>query len=225
MTRIKICGLQSAEDISYVNQLKPDYIGFVFLQGRRRYVSPENAAALRALLDPSIQSVGVFVNESIENIVSLLQNQTIQIVQLHGQEDASYVQKLKSLYNCPVIKAFIIKTKEDVQQAVNFPADYLLWDNGLGTGKTFDWSIIQEINRPFFLAGGLNPENVTQAISMTHPYAVDASSGVETNQRKDYKKLESFIRSVHNIEGGEKICQKKKDVLEFMADNIFLKPS
>lgn len=199
MTKIKICGLQSKEDISYVNQLKPDYIGFVFLQGRRRYVSPKNAAVLRVHLNPSIQSVGVFVNESIENIVHLLQNQTIQIVQLHGQEDASYVQKLKSLYNCPVIKAVIIKTKEDIQKALDYPADYLLLDSGLGTGKTFDWSLIQNIDRPFFLAGGLTSENVIKAISMTHPYAVDISSGVETNQRKDYTKMEAFIQSVRNM--------------------------
>lgn len=199
MTKIKICGLQSTEDISYVNQLKPDYIGFVFLQGRRRYVSPKNAAALRAHLNPSIQSVGVFVNESIENIVPLLQNQTIQIVQLHGQEDVSYIQKLKFLYNCPVIKAVIIKTREDIQKALNYPADYLLLDSGLGTGKTFDWSLIQNIDRPFFLAGGLTSKNVIKAISITHPYAVDTSSGVETNQRKNYTKMEAFIQSVRNM--------------------------
>lgn len=207
MTKIKICGLQSPDDISCVNQLKPDYIGFVFLQGRKRYVSPKDALTLRALLDPSIQSAGVFVNESIENIIPLLQNQTIQIVQLHGQEDASYVQKLKSLCHCPVIKAFIINTKEDIQRALKFPADYLLLDNGLGTGKAFDWSLIQNIERPFFLAGGLNAENVAQAISMTHPYGVDTSSGVETNHRKDAAKIEAFIRSVRSIQGVKSFSQ------------------
>ena len=200
MTKIKICGLQTEEDISYVNELRPDYIGFVFLQGRRRYISPKEAASLRTILDPSIQSVGVFVNEPVENVVSLLQNQTIQIAQLHGQEDASYALKLKSICNCPIIKAFIIKSKEDIERAMNYPADYLLLDNGLGTGETFDWSLIQKIDRLFFLAGGLNSENVQKAISMTHPYAVDTSSGVETNEHKDYEKIKAFINSVRTYE-------------------------
>lgn len=196
MTKIKICGLQSENDISYVNKLKPDYIGFVFLQGRRRYISPQKALSLRTLLDPSIQSVGVFVNEPIENVAALLQNQTIQIAQLHGQEDEAYARKLKCLCNRPIIKAFIIRSTEDIQRALVYPSDYLLLDNGLGTGETFDWSLIQNIDRPFFLAGGLTSENVSQAISLTHPYAVDTSSGVETGHQKDYEKIKSFINAV-----------------------------
>lgn len=198
MTKIKICGLKSEDDISYVNELKPDYIGFVFLQGRQRYVSPQKAASLRALLDPSIQSVGVFVNEPIENVAALLQNQTVQIAQLHGQEDEAYARELKRLCNKPIIKAFIIRTKEDIQKALAYPADNLLLDNGLGTGETFDWSLIQSIDRPFFLAGGLTPENVKQAIAMTHPYAVDTSSGVETGHKKDYEKIKMFINAVRS---------------------------
>lgn len=198
MTKIKICGLKSEDDISYVNELKPEYIGFVFLQGRQRYVSPKKAASLRALLDPAIQSAGVFVNEPIENVAALLQNHTIQIAQLHGQEDEEYARELKRLCNKPIIKAFIIKTKEDIQRALTYPADYLLLDNGLGTGESFDWSLIQNIDRPFFLAGGLNSENVKQAIAMTHPYAVDTSSGVETDHKKDYVKIKSFIEAVRN---------------------------
>lgn len=196
MTKIKICGLKSEQDISYVNELKPDYIGFVFLQGRQRYVSPEKAAALRAMLAPSIQSVGVFVNEPIENVTSLLRRDIIQMAQLHGQEDARYARELKRLCGKPIIKAFIIKSKEDILRALDYPADYLLLDNGLGTGESFDWSLIQNINRAFFLAGGLTPENVGTAISMTHPYAVDTSSGVETDHKKDYEKIKSFITSV-----------------------------
>lgn len=198
MTKIKICGLKSEKDISYVNELKPDYIGFVFLQGRQRYVSPKEAASLRALLDPSIQSVGVFVNEPIKNVAALLQDQTIQIAQLHGQEDESYLRELKCLCNKPIMKAFIIRTKEDIKRALAYPADYLLLDNGLGTGETFDWSLIQSIDRPFFLAGGLTSENVKQAIAMTHPYAVDTSSGVETDHKKDYQKMKMFIHAVHS---------------------------
>lgn len=198
MTKIKICGLQSEDDISYVNELQPDYIGFVFLQGRRRYVSPEKAAQLRKLLNPSIQSVGVFVNESVGNVATLLQSDTIQLAQLHGQEDEAYAQELKRLCNKPIIKAFIIKSERDIKRALTYPSDYLLLDNGLGTGESFDWSLIRDIDRPFFLAGGLNPENVTEAIAVTHPYAVDTSSGVETDCRKNYHKIKSFIHAVRN---------------------------
>lgn len=192
MTKIKICGLKSEEDISYVNELMPDYIGFVFLQGRKRYVSASQAAHLRQLLNPSIPAVGVFVNEPLENVISLLQNGTIQIAQLHGQEDEAYLKELRIHCSQPVIKAFIIKTKDDIKKALEYPSDYLLLDNGLGTGEAFDWSLIQNINRPFFLAGGLNSENVAAAIALSHPYAVDVSSGVETDGKKDYQKIKAF---------------------------------
>ncbi len=196
MTKIKICGLKSENDIFYANKLKPEYIGFVFLRGRARYVSKEQAARLRKLLDPSIPAVGVFVDEPPKNVISLLQSGTIQIVQLHGHEDKAYLEKLKNFCTQPVIKAFIIRTKEDVQNALAYPSDYLLLDNGLGTGEPFDWSLIQNINRPFFLAGGLNPENVSKAIALSHPYAVDVSSGVETEGKKDYKKMKAFADAV-----------------------------
>lgn len=198
MTKIKICGLQSEDDIAYVNELKPDYIGFVFLKGRRRYISPEDAAHLRKLLNPSIQSVGVFVDEPFDHVASLLESGTIQIAQLHGSEEKAYAEKLKKLYGKPIIKAFIIRTMDDIKNALNYPSDYLLLDNGLGTGETFDWSFIKDINRPFFLAGGLNPDNVREAISLTNPYGVDTSSGVETNCKKDYYKIKAFIDAVRN---------------------------
>lgn len=193
MTKIKICGLQSEDDISYVNELNPDYIGFVFLEGRRRYISPEKAAHLRKLLNPSIQCVGVFVDAPIEDVVSLLESGTIQLAQLHGHEDAAYAKQLKQLCGKPIIKAFVIKNGDDIKKALAYDCDYLLLDNGLGTGETFDWSLIQNIDRPFFLAGGLNPENVREAIALTHPYGVDTSSGVETDCRKDYNKIKAFI--------------------------------
>lgn len=199
MTKIKICGLKSEQDIGYANELKPDYVGFVFLQGRKRYVSPSKAALLRKLLDPTIPAVGVFVNEDPKLIASLLQNGTIQMAQLHGAEDEAYVKTLRSMCPQPIIKAFIIQTKEDIEKACLFPCDYLLLDNGLGTGKAFDWSLIREIHRPFFLAGGLAPENVTSAILQTQPYAVDVSSGVETEYKKDYNKMKSFIHNVRQM--------------------------
>lgn len=193
MTKIKICGLRSEEDISYVNALRPDYVGFVFLEGRRRYISPQEAARLRKRLDPSIQSVGVFVNEPVENVAALLKEGTIQLAQLHGREDEEYAKELKRLCDKPVIKAFIIRTPADVEEALAYPADFLLLDNGLGTGEVFDWTLIKNIERPFFLAGGLTPDNVRKAISDVRPYGVDVSSGVETKGRKDYRKIKAFI--------------------------------
>lgn len=184
------------EDISCVNKWKPEYIGFVFLKGRARYITPTQASEMRKALDPSIIPVGVFVNEPVSEVASLFQNGTIRIAQLHGGEDETYVENLRRLCPCPIIKAFIIKSKKDIQKALSFPCDYLLLDNGLGTGETFDWSLIQNIDKPFFLAGGLNSENVTEAIRLAHPYAVDVSSGVETDGKKDPDKIQSFISSV-----------------------------
>lgn len=196
MTKIKICGLRSEEDISYVNELRPDYVGFVFLEGRRRYISPQEGARLRKRLDPAIQSVGVFVDEPVENVAALLKEGTIQLAQLHGREDEEYARELKRLCDQPVIKAFIIRTPADVEKALAYPADYLLLDNGLGTGEVFDWTLIKNIDRPFFLAGGLTPHNVRKAISDVCPYGVDVSSGVETEGRKDYRKIKAFIERV-----------------------------
>lgn len=201
MAKIKICGLKSEEDISYANELKPDYIGFVFVPGRKRYVSPERAAYLTSIADPSIRRVGVFVNEPLENVAALLQNETIQLAQLHGQEDAAYARRLKSLCHRPIIKAFVIKTGSDIKRAFHYPCDYLLLDGGLGYGRPFDWSLVTPgIRRPFFLAGGLTPENVKEAIDGTHPYGVDVSSGVETDFCKDYYKMKAFINSVRSQE-------------------------
>ena len=185
------------DDISYVNELKPEYIGFVFLKGRARYVTPFQAAEMQRSLDPSITPVGVFVNEPATQVASLFQDGVIRIAQLHGSEDEAYVKELKDLCNCPVMKAFVIRTKEDVAKALAFPCDYLLLDNGMGTGEAFDWSLIQGIEKPFFLAGGLNPKNVAEAIVLTHPYAVDVSSGVETDGKKDYGKIKAFLHTVH----------------------------
>lgn len=196
MTKIKICGLKSMKDIACVNRWKPEYIGFVFLKGRARYVTPSKAAEMRKALDPSIIPVGVFVNEPVEEVASLIRSKTIQIAQLHGDEDEAYVKDLRNLCPCPIIKAFIIHSKEDIHRALSFPCDYLLLDHGLGTGEAFDWSLIQKTDRPFFLAGGLNPINVTKAIRLTHPYAVDVSSGVETDGKKDPDKIQEFISSV-----------------------------
>lgn len=211
MTKIKICGLRSRQDIRYANELLPDFIGFVFQKESRRYVPPSQAACLRKLLDPRIPAVGVFVNETVENIVSLLEDGTIQMAQLHGNENPDYCRRLKYLCPRPVIKAFVIQTREDIKRAAACPCDFLLLDGGLGGGKAFDWSLIRNMDRPFFLAGGLNCENVAASISLCHPYAVDVSSGVEAfvpktsgteptgaaaGGGKDYDKMRTFIHTV-----------------------------
>ena len=201
MTKVKICGLTGENDIEAVNHLKPDYIGFVFAPKSRRYVDCDRARRLRSQLHPDIQAVGVFVNEAIENILYMCQQEIIDVIQLHGMEEESYIMELKNQTNKPVIKAFAIETPEDIQKANASAADYILLDNGCGgTGESFDWSLLHSVERSFFLAGGLHPENIHKAIRKAkdtrYLYGVDASSGVETNGLKDYIKIERFIQKV-----------------------------
>ena len=196
MTKIKICGLRREQDIRYANELMPDYIGFVFLKGKMRYVTFEEAAHLRSLLDPAIPAVGVFVNEPAENVIRLLQAGTIQIAQLHGQEDEAYIEELRRAGDHCIIRAFAVRSSEDIHRAFAFPADYPLLDNGKGTGETFDWSLFQEQEKPFFLAGGLNGDNVAAAIAAGHPWCVDISSGAETDGYKDPEKIRRLTEIV-----------------------------
>ncbi|MCM1545296.1 MAG: phosphoribosylanthranilate isomerase [Ruminococcus sp.] len=200
MVKIKICGLRRECDIDFVNELKPDYIGFVFAKGRTRYITPEQAAKLRSRLDDSIISVGVFVNESEETIIGLAQSGTIGMIQLHGSESEDFIASLKTKVDVPVVKAFTIKTETDIDKAKASSADFILLDNGIGgTGEKFNWSLVKNIGRPYFLAGGLSAENVAQAVSDLAPYAVDVSSAVEINGYKDYNKLRAFITQARKI--------------------------
>jgi len=198
MVKVKICGLSRPCDIEAANAEKPDYIGFVFAESRRK-VSRSKAADLRRLMLPEIIPVGVFVNESIENILSLIHDKTIDIVQLHGSEDEEYIHELKTQTDKPIIKAINVQSKGDVQRWSETSADFLLLDheNG-GTGQSFDWMLIGYSHKPYFLAGGLNPQNITDAISKTSPYCVDASSGVESTGVKDLEKISEFIRRARN---------------------------
>lgn len=198
MVKVKICGLSRPCDIEAVNTEKPDYIGFVFAKSRRK-VTPAQAVALKTLLSPDITSVGVFVDEAIERILSLVRENIIDIIQLHGSEDETYIQKLKRSTDKPVVKAIGVYSKGDVQKWATTAADYLLLDHkGGGTGQNFDWDMIGEIDKPYFLAGGLRPENIVKAIGQAAPYAVDVSSGVETGGIKDPKKITAFIRRVRD---------------------------
>lgn len=196
MTRIKLCGLSRPCDIEAANELKPEYVGFVFVPKSRRYVSPEKAGELKKMLDPDITAVGVFVNESAENIAALLESGTIDMAQLHGGETEEDIRNLRALSGKPVIKAFCINTAADMMAVQLSSADYVLLDSGAGTGTAFDWKLIQNIKRPYFLAGGLDGENVVSAVENLHPWAVDVSSGIETDGLKDKNKMKKFVDSV-----------------------------
>lgn len=196
MTKIKLCGISRMDDITAVNQLKPEYIGFVFAKGSKRYVTTEIAAKLKGSLAEGIKTVGVFVNESVEKVAALLNENIIDIAQLHGSEDDEYIRKLKSLSNKTIIKAFRIEKESDIENIESCIADYVLLDSGAGSGECFEWNLIKEIKRPFFLAGGLNTKNVEKAIMDIRPFAVDVSSGIETDGIKDKDKMAAFVAMV-----------------------------
>ncbi|MBR0368474.1 MAG: phosphoribosylanthranilate isomerase [Clostridia bacterium] len=197
MTRIKLCGLTRPEDIEAANALMPEYTGFVFAKKSRRYVDPDGAAALRAMLAPGIRAVGVFVREPPEKVAELLDQGIIDIAQLHGGEDDGYIARLRALTDRPIIQAFRIDGPADVARALQSPADAILLDSGAGgTGTAFDWSLLRDIRRPWFLAGGLDPENVQSAVARLRPWAVDVSSGIETGGAKDPSKMAAFVRRV-----------------------------
>ena len=192
--KIKLCGLTRPCDIEAVNELQPDYIGFVFAKKSRRYVSPEKAEELKAMLAPEIQAVGVFVNEEPEQIVSLLEAGTIDVAQLHGQEGEREIRRLRELTDHPLIQAFRIDTEQDVERANASTADYVLLDSGAGgTGTAFDWDLLQAIRRPYFLAGGLDTENLGTVKAKLNPYGIDVSSGIETDGYKDKEKMTAFV--------------------------------
>ena len=192
--KIKLCGLTRPCDIEAVNELQPDYIGFVFAKKSRRYVSPEKAEKLKAMLAHGIQAVGVFVNEEPEQIAALFEAGTIDVAQLHGQENETEIRRLRELTDHPLIQAFRIDTEQDVERANASTADYVLLDSGAGgTGTVFDWDLLQVIRRPYFLAGGLDTENLGTVKAKLNPYGVDVSSGIETGGYKDKEKMTAFV--------------------------------
>ena len=196
MTKIKLCGLSRACDIEEANLLQSDYIGFVFAKKSRRCVTAEQAGELKKQLRPEIRAVGVFVNEAPEAVAALLNRGVIDLAQLHGSEDAEYIRRLRELTDGPLIQAFKIRAKEDLSRAAASTADEILLDAGAGTGTVFDWSLLRNMERRYYLAGGLNPENVREAIRDLHPYGVDVSSGIETDSRKDRTKMAAFVAAV-----------------------------
>lgn len=200
MTKIKLCGLKRECDIKAANELKPEYIGFVFWKKSKRYVSPETASELKSKLSKDIAAVGVFVDEKIETVAKLLFEGVIDIAQLHGSEDEAYIEKLRLLTDKTIIKAFRVESESDIIKANESKADYVLLDSGYGTGEVFDWSLIKKMKKPYFLAGGLGAENVKKAIDELNPYAVDVSSKIETDGFKDEEKMRNFVFAVRGKE-------------------------
>ena len=194
-------GVSSPEDAA--NETRPDYIGFVFADSRR-HVSDLDAARLKEHLDPEIKAVGVFVNDEPEHIAALVRDEVIDLIQLHGDENEHYIKKLRRLTNAPIIYAVRVETHRDIEEADRLPVDYLLLDTYVkhaygGSGKTFDWSLIGETSHPYFLAGGLNEENITRA-AQTGAYALDLSSGIETDDTKDTDKMRrvaALVKGAH----------------------------
>lgn len=196
MTKIKVCGLYTPKDIAMVNDAQPDYIGFIInFPKSHRSISPQYAKELKKQLNPSIEAVGVFVNESIQIIKEMCDDNIIDIIQLHGSEDEVFIKKLRESTTKKIIKAFVIASKDDVTEAIHSSADYILLDGGMGEGKTFPYHLIQDLKRAFFLAGGLTAKSIPTAIAQTQAFAVDISSGVETNKAKDKNKIDSAVQS------------------------------
>jgi len=184
---VKICGLRREIDIDYVNELKPDFIGFIFAPNKVRTVNPEFAKILKDKLDKDIKAVGVFRNNDLNDIKKVLDLNIIDLIQLHGDEDDEYIINVKKMTNLPIIKAY--RNSEY--------ADYILFDNmDPGKGNMFDWNIIDR-KKPFFLAGGISIDNIDIAIKQK-PYCIDVSSGVETSGFKDYDKMKELIRRCRN---------------------------
>ena len=200
MTKIKICGLTRTEDIEMVNEFLPDYIGFVFAKSRRQ-VSAEQAKELKNKLRPAIKAVGVFVNEKPENIAEIANQGIIDLIQIHGDEDAAYCAQLRKLTQAPIIKVVRVQVEDDFAGIEEFYCDYYLFDTLSskeygGTGQAFDHSLLynKEIKKPFFVAGGLNQDNVAAVIEVIKPFGVDTSGGVETDGIKDANKIKEFIK-------------------------------
>ncbi len=201
MTKIKLCGMTRPEDIQTANLLMPDYIGFVLSPVSRRYIDFSQAATLKKLLSPQIAAIGVFVREKAETIAELLNLGILDAAQLHGGEDALYLSRLRALTDRPILQAFRVHGPEDLDAAVQCPADMILLDSGAGSGERFNWNLLRSFSRPYFLAGGLTPENAADAVSALHPYALDVSSGIETGGKKDPVKMKAFVENIRKMKG------------------------
>lgn len=203
MTKIKICGLRRIEDIQFANLAKPDYVGFIFADSKRK-VTIQQAAVLKAELHEDIQAAGVFVNAPVAEIANIINQGIIDLIQLHGDEDERYIVELQMHTNLPIIKAVRMKNPDAITEVAHLPVDYFLLDTYSkqmygGTGHTFDWTMVSETNKPFFLAGGLQVDNIVEAIQKVGPFCVDVSSGVETDGVKDKMKMIEIVNRVRGV--------------------------
>ena len=201
MAKIKICGLRRREDAEILNNLMPEYAGFVFWPRSKRNVSLQEAKTIREYLVPDIDTVGVFVNPQQEFVIELVKQEIISKVQLHGSETNEYINELRQRLprSVEIIKAFEVSNQLTVEVANSSAADIILVDSGKGSGNVFEWTMLKGLRREYFLAGGLSPENVAEAVRTYQPYAVDVSSGVETDGFKDIEKIRMFCREARKV--------------------------
>ena len=205
MTKVKICGICHEVEIGIMNELVPDFVGFVFVSKSRHFIAPEHAGLLRSKLRPGIRSVGVFANHSLKSVAMCVEVAGLDMVQLHGDETAEYVAALREYIRCPIMKVYKVAKPMDAEKALYSTADYVMLDGGnAGDGRTFDWSLLGNVRRKYFLSGGLTPENLNRAMIVTpQPYALNVSSGVEANKMKDYRKVMKFILGVKNFKANK----------------------
>ena len=210
--KVKMCGISKVETIPAVVEAKPDYMGLVFAPSKRQ-VTVEQAKILIEELHKQcinhydtkvVKTVGVFVNETLDNLVRIADTANLDAVQLHGDEDEAFIQSLKERTNVEVWKAIQIRTAADTEKWIDSSADMLLFDayhkdERGGTGEVFDWSSLDAFERPFMLAGGIDSTNVARAIRTVRPYGIDTSSGIETNGVKDDEKITAFTKIVKSI--------------------------
>ncbi len=187
------------QDADIVNEALPDYIGFIFAESKRK-IYIEQAFNIKKSLNSNIKTVGVFVNAGIDEIKRIVGSGAVDLIQLHGDEDSSYISALKRSIRCPVIKAVRVQNSQQISAAQAMPCDYLLLDTYHkdaygGTGQSFDYSLIPKLEKPYFLAGGLSAQNIKKAAAV-QPYCLDISSGVETDGVKDVEKVNEIIRLI-----------------------------
>lgn len=198
-TKIKFCGLRRDGDVKMAASLGADFYGFILTDRFKRYVAPEEVARLKQYVS-SGKTVGVFVDESVDYVIGTAKTAKLDIIQLHGSEDDSYITEIKEKTGLPVIKMIKPLSENDIITARQSAADLILLDSGAGgTGKIFDWSLAERLGRDYILAGGLTPDNAHEAVERLKPFAVDVSSGVETEGTKDFSKMKAFAAEVRKI--------------------------
>ena len=203
MAKVKICGISHDVEIGIMNELMPDYVGFNFCSKSKRFIAPEHAGLLRSKLKKGIKSVGVFENAKLDQVALTVETAGLDMVQLRGHETGEYIAVLREYIKCPIIRAFRVSTSMEAERAMYTTADYVMLDSGTGSGTKFDWGMIgSSKRRPYFLKGGLNPDNIQQALELSpQPYALDVSTGVESGSLKDYRKVMKFLQAVRSFKG------------------------